>query len=170
MNEMQNALSAGKEVTVHQSPINQSGWTGSGYIITDPATGAGAYKISGGANGAFVNGLALGFAAAVLVIAMMTPLAIPLAAFLAIFFVPALFHALALYNTPEERACFLGGAVLGFGIASLALGGIAVAIEGGLATAATAGTNYWTSLIGFIEGIAGTAGGIVSLKSLQDCI
>jgi hypothetical protein len=52
MTEMQNALSAGKEVTVHQSPITQSGWTGTGYIITDPATGAGAYKISGGANGA----------------------------------------------------------------------------------------------------------------------
>ena len=52
MSEIQNALAAGKEVTVHQSPITQSGWTGSGYIITDPATGAGAYKISGGANGA----------------------------------------------------------------------------------------------------------------------
>lgn len=25
--------------------ITQSGWIGSGYIITDPATGAGAYKI-----------------------------------------------------------------------------------------------------------------------------
>jgi hypothetical protein len=54
MTEMQNALSIGKEVTVHQSPITQSGWTGTGYIITDPATGAGAYKISGGANGAYL--------------------------------------------------------------------------------------------------------------------
>jgi hypothetical protein len=51
MSEIQNALAAGKEVTVHQVPITQSGWTGSGYVITDPATGAGAYKISGGANG-----------------------------------------------------------------------------------------------------------------------
>jgi hypothetical protein len=40
---------------VHQSPITQSGWTGTGYIITDPVTGAGAYKISGGANGAFLQ-------------------------------------------------------------------------------------------------------------------
>ncbi len=39
--EIQNALAAGKEVTVHASPITQSGWTGSGYIITDPATGSG---------------------------------------------------------------------------------------------------------------------------------
>lgn len=36
---------------MHESPISVSGWTGSGYIIDDPATGAGAYKISGGANG-----------------------------------------------------------------------------------------------------------------------
>ena len=34
MAEIQNALAAGKEATVHQSPITQSGWMGSGYIIT----------------------------------------------------------------------------------------------------------------------------------------
>jgi transglutaminase-like putative cysteine protease len=52
--EIANALQSGKEVTVHQSPINQGGWVGSGYIVTDPETGAGAYKIVGGANGAFL--------------------------------------------------------------------------------------------------------------------
>ena len=31
------------------------GWTGTGYIIADPATGAGAFKISGGANGGWYN-------------------------------------------------------------------------------------------------------------------
>lgn len=49
--EIQNALYAGKEVTVHQTPILLNGWSGSGYIIADPVTGSGAYKISGGANG-----------------------------------------------------------------------------------------------------------------------
>jgi hypothetical protein len=69
MTEMQNALSAGKEVTVHQSPITQSGWIGTGYIITDPVTGAGAYKISGGANGTFLLfGLALGLVFGIAVI------------------------------------------------------------------------------------------------------
>ncbi|MFY9258870.1 MAG: hypothetical protein WAO71_00005, partial [Gallionella sp.] len=58
MQEIQNGLAAGKEVTVHQAPITQSGWTGSGYVITDPATGAGAYKIAGGANGAWLTMLA----------------------------------------------------------------------------------------------------------------
>jgi hypothetical protein len=51
--EIANALNAGMEATVHQSDITAHGWTGSGYIILDPVTGAGAYKISGGANGAF---------------------------------------------------------------------------------------------------------------------
>ncbi len=55
--EIQSALAAGKKVTVHASPITQSGWTGSGYIITDPLTGSGAYKISGGANGGFIVAL-----------------------------------------------------------------------------------------------------------------
>jgi hypothetical protein len=49
--EITNALNAGMEVTVHQGDITANGWTGSGYIILDPETGAGAYKISGGANG-----------------------------------------------------------------------------------------------------------------------
>jgi hypothetical protein len=52
--EIANALNAGMEVTVHQADITAHGWTGSGYIILDPETGAGAYKISGGANGAIL--------------------------------------------------------------------------------------------------------------------
>lgn len=31
------------------------GWSGAGYIITDPVTGDGAYKISGGGNGGFMK-------------------------------------------------------------------------------------------------------------------
>ncbi len=50
-NEIAAALNANKEVTVHQAPITYAGWTGEGYIIIDPETGAGAYKISGGENG-----------------------------------------------------------------------------------------------------------------------
>jgi hypothetical protein len=50
--EIANALNAGLEVTVHQADITAHGWTGSGYIVLDPETGAGAYKIAGGANGA----------------------------------------------------------------------------------------------------------------------
>ena len=49
--EICSALLTGKEVTVHARPINAYGWSGSGYIIFDPISGSGAYKISGGANG-----------------------------------------------------------------------------------------------------------------------
>ncbi|ATQ78145.1 hypothetical protein CR152_29255 [Massilia violaceinigra] len=60
--EIANALASGKEVTVHEKNIAISGWTGSGYLILDPQTGAGAYKIAGGGNGGeviFQGGAAL---------------------------------------------------------------------------------------------------------------
>ena len=49
--EIENAVNAGMEVTTHQYQINYNGWVGEGYIIIDPNTGAGAYKIAGGSNG-----------------------------------------------------------------------------------------------------------------------
>ncbi|MEW5837727.1 MAG: hypothetical protein AB1717_02710 [Pseudomonadota bacterium] len=61
--EIHNALSAGMEVTVHQADISVYGWTGSGYIILDPETGAGAYKISGGMNGGYLIGAMFGLIA-----------------------------------------------------------------------------------------------------------
>ncbi len=54
--DIMNAISAGKEVTVSKTNVSLSGWTGCGYIIIDPTTGAGAYMISGGSNGAWIAG------------------------------------------------------------------------------------------------------------------
>jgi hypothetical protein len=51
MSEIRQALAVGKEVIVHTDPINVPGWTGAGYVITDPDMGDGAWKIGGGANG-----------------------------------------------------------------------------------------------------------------------
>jgi hypothetical protein len=50
--DIQNAVNAGKEVTVSKTNITYSGWTGCGYIVINPQTGAGAYMISGGLSGA----------------------------------------------------------------------------------------------------------------------
>lgn len=50
-NEIYFALLTGKTVTVHEKPLNVSGWVGSGYLITDEWTGSAAYKIAGGFNG-----------------------------------------------------------------------------------------------------------------------
>lgn len=49
--EIRNNVNAGSVVTTHEQSINFNGWIGEGYIIIDPQTGAGAYKISGGGNG-----------------------------------------------------------------------------------------------------------------------
>lgn len=62
MTEIKNALAAGKEVITHTDAVNVPGWSGAGYIITDPDTGAGAYKIAGGGNGSFFLGLFIGVA------------------------------------------------------------------------------------------------------------
>lgn len=51
MQEITTALAAGKEVLAHTDRIAVSGWAGEGYILLDPTTGAGAYKITGGSNG-----------------------------------------------------------------------------------------------------------------------
>ena len=53
--EIRNAIQAGKEVTVHQSPINSHGWTGYGYVVVDPDTGAGGYIIEGKGNGGWMD-------------------------------------------------------------------------------------------------------------------
>jgi len=64
--EITNALGSGKEVIVHQENISHAGFSGAGYIIIDPETGAGAYKINSGASGAKII---LGAAGLVLVFA-----------------------------------------------------------------------------------------------------
>ena len=53
-NRVQQSLDAGYEVTIHERPITESGWTGAGYTAIDPTTGAGAYTIEGGANGGWI--------------------------------------------------------------------------------------------------------------------
>ncbi|MBV7429812.1 MULTISPECIES: transglutaminase-like domain-containing protein [unclassified Acidovorax] len=69
--EIQSAVMAGKEVTVHERQLNVHGFSGYGYIITDSETGAGAYMIEGRGNGGFLVALflcAISFIAAVLLI------------------------------------------------------------------------------------------------------
>ena len=55
LQEIERALYAGREVVVHAHPVRFSGWEGAGYVIFDPETGAGAWKITGGANGGFLG-------------------------------------------------------------------------------------------------------------------
>lgn len=61
--EIRSAISTGKVVVTHASPVSLAHWSGSGYVIFDPETGDGAYKISGGTNGvwALVGFALIGF-------------------------------------------------------------------------------------------------------------
>ena len=45
------AVQSGKVVTIHEKPVSMSGWTGAGYSVIDPDTGAGGYLIEGKGNG-----------------------------------------------------------------------------------------------------------------------
>jgi transglutaminase-like putative cysteine protease len=78
MDEIRNALNAGREVVTHTDAVSVPGWSGAGYIISDPDTGAGAYKISGGANGGWI-----------LIITGITLLALMAAGIFGSFFIPA---------------------------------------------------------------------------------
>jgi hypothetical protein len=51
LQDMQNAVAAGLRVTTAQHDITVDNFTGLGYILEDPETGAAAYLISGGRNG-----------------------------------------------------------------------------------------------------------------------
>jgi len=63
--EIRASVAVGKKATVSQNNITVGSWTGVGYIIADPDTGAGAYRISGGENGGWLlsalAGLLAGF-------------------------------------------------------------------------------------------------------------
>lgn len=63
--EIMAGLNAGMIITTHEAPVTVGSWQGSGYIILDPDTGAGAYKISGGENGGILFSLGASFGALV---------------------------------------------------------------------------------------------------------
>ena len=50
VSEIRNSAAAGLEITAHEQPVNFYDSSHVGYVILDPATGAGAYKIGGGEN------------------------------------------------------------------------------------------------------------------------
>ena len=85
--DIQNAVNAGKIVTVSKTEINFNGWTGVGYIIIDPNTGSGAYMISGGVSGGWITGIlwmliSLLLLALLIVAALISPIALLIVALL----------------------------------------------------------------------------------------
>ena len=89
-NEIRAATYAGMTVTTHEALINYAGWTGAGYNLIDPVSGAGAYKISGGANGSVI--LTSNEYAALVILGGM--LLVPLTAGALVYLLPVLIHVL----------------------------------------------------------------------------
>jgi transglutaminase-like putative cysteine protease len=134
--EISNALAAGREVTVHQADITVSGWTGIGYTILDSESGAGAYKISGGANGAWLAGFAAGamlglFLAGMATAAMTGPMVIAALGIILVYIVAMLIPFIALLaalyhdnaSNDEWKACFWGGFGVGLSMAARTMPG-----------------------------------------------
>ncbi|PAT32504.1 hypothetical protein CLI93_00540 [Vandammella animalimorsus] len=74
--EIRNAIQAGKEVTFHEARIHEHGWSGYGYSIVDPETGAGAYLIEGKGNGGWFSLVALAAVALFLLFGIIGSLAL----------------------------------------------------------------------------------------------
>jgi transglutaminase-like putative cysteine protease len=58
---VQQALDAGYEVTIHEAPVASNGWSGAGFTMIDPSTGAGGYLIEGNSNGGWFAALSIFF-------------------------------------------------------------------------------------------------------------
>jgi len=56
-NDIRNSVYAGNVATAHEAPVAFANSTATGYLLIDPDTGAGAYKISGGVNGGILEWL-----------------------------------------------------------------------------------------------------------------
>jgi transglutaminase-like putative cysteine protease len=131
LNEIRAAVAVGKEVTVHQRPVTVNGWSGAGYIVLDPETGAGGYIIEGGANGGKLVAAMLGFltgAITGIILAMMITGLLAGSVALGPFMAMALVLAIGvlamgimvrLSSDDDTYACYAGGAAAGFSIAMI---------------------------------------------------
>ena len=73
MAEISASLNAGKIVITHTDAVSiPGGWSGAGYIILDPETNVGAWKIGGGVNGGFIFWFTIIFLALVIISSLFT--------------------------------------------------------------------------------------------------
>ena len=171
---VQNALDAGYEVAIHEKPITQNGWTGAGFTVIDPSTGAGAYTIEGGSNGgslalAWIAGFAHGasFAATVVILGIVAGTSIGTlgvaGGVLASLLLAAVFFAIHLIvlelatrgMSDEELACYNGGFGIGAGIMSIAAGILGTMLRQALSSVATTPSVIMTAIYGIPGVVAG---------------
>lgn len=130
--EILSALNMGREVITHTSNISVPGWTGAGYILFEPDSGQGAFKISGGSNGSFYAGVLIG---STVVLAIATGLLVTGggAAIVIALLVATIIHALAFFtdmirllveNGNFDLPCFLSGVFVPLTVVAELAGGI----------------------------------------------
>jgi hypothetical protein len=173
--EIESVVASGKEVTIHEAPISAHGFTGSGYTVVDPQTGAGGYLIEGGARGAIAFLLGIGAAATITSLLVGASsivatggLATAAVAAILIMLLPILtvyvlsIKQFILTGTEQDRIvkakCFVGG--LGYGLAAqgmlAGLGATSIAIKGAVSNA--------------VMGILGFAGASLGGDSPSQCL
>ena len=134
---VQQALDGGYEVTIHESPVTESGWVGAGFSMIDPDTGAGGYLIDGGSNGgafywvagalsatAIVLGAVLAILSALLASGLLAFLGIILGVLVAFLGVLNIVSSLY-YGDDYQKGCFYGGFFVSVG---MVLGGLGMPI------------------------------------------
>jgi hypothetical protein len=132
MTEIRAALAAGLEIITHTEAVSVPGWSGAGYIILDPETGSGAYKIGGGANGGFavlLTGVSQGAATMAMILAVFAATPLGLTAVMAVTilvlfvllppFLIAVAYADTVFQHDKEQACLDVGGSVGILLAGL---------------------------------------------------
>lgn len=143
VNDIEGSVNAGKVVTISQGPVSEDGWIGAGYVVNDPQTGASAYLLVGGENGALIKGILVSaLITAALVAAIIFAIGLAPASLLGIAAVGteivgaiwgALKENLDTLPTDVEKACFITGLGIGLTVAGFALGGVGLAVGGAAA-------------------------------------
>jgi len=129
--EIRASVSVGKIATVSKNNITVGSWTGVGYIIADPETGAGAYRISGGSNGGtldflagFGAGLGLGAILGLTIFASGIWFWVGILAFIHAFALIYVGMLIAEGTEGFNRDCYYVGGLMGLFIATIAAAGL----------------------------------------------
>jgi len=140
MSEISDALASGKEVTTHTDQLTVPGFKGSGYAVTDPVTGEGIYKISGGKNGgflAFLTGIAQGAALAAILVAFFAvigtagaPLIVLLVPMMIILMLE-IAYAKAVFQSETEVDCMNTGRSIGAALTGI-IAGFKASVKAGI--------------------------------------
>jgi hypothetical protein len=177
--EIQNALNAGKEVITHTDAVSMPGWTGAGYILLDPQTGDGAFKIAGGANGGFLpllSGAALGIAsvASFMLIGALAPIWVGAAALVFAVAIAAIIST-AIYNlkiwSGSQAGCFWQGVGTGGTLFSIATGAAQViSLIGAGYISQTVRSALYNALMALLSSaVFGGVGATTPSNPIQDC-